>query len=345
VSTEAQLLTIEKEAEGSRLDSFLAAALREISRTRIQRAIEDGDVLVNERAVKPSYRLRAGDRVEVDLPEPPPTELLPEPIPLKIIYEDGDLVVIDKPAGLIVHPGAGAESGTLANALVYHFNELRNADFGSRDDARGDEGTAPAPPDNQQSETRIPQSNIRPGIVHRIDKETSGLLVVAKNDYAHERLSDQFRDRKVFKLYAALVYGHMSQERGEVDARIGRSPHNRTRMAVLKGGAGRTAHTLFEVAGRFREFTLLRVEIKTGRTHQIRVHLAHVGHPVVGDATYGQGRENSVRDPQSRRKIARLGRQFLHAAQLSFAHPRTGDVMEFESPLPRELVDFLTGLE
>jgi 23S rRNA pseudouridine1911/1915/1917 synthase len=315
VSIEAQLLTIEEGAAGSRLDSFLSTAISEISRTRIQRAIEDGDVLVNERAVKPSYRLRAGDRVEVDLPEPPPVELLPEPLPIKIIYEDDDLIVIDKPAGMVVHTGAGIESGTLSNALAYHFNELS--------------GTA---------------GRIRPGIVHRIDKETSGLLVVAKNDYSHERLSEQFRDRKVFKLYVALVYGRTSQERGEIEARIGRSPHNRTRMAVLKGGAGRTAHTLFEVADRFQEFTLLKVQIKTGRTHQIRVHLAHINHPVVGDVAYGQGRENSVRDPRLKRKIAALGRQFLHAARLSFAHPRTGEVMEFASPLPQELTEFLKAI-
>jgi 23S rRNA pseudouridine1911/1915/1917 synthase len=304
------------EAAGARLDSFLASRLVEVSRTRIQRAIEDGDILVNERAVKPSYRLRAGDQVEIDLPEPPPAELAPEPIRLNVTHEDDDLIVVDKPAGMVVHPGAGVESGTLANALVYHFNAL--------------------------SETA---GRIRPGIVHRIDKETSGLLVVAKNDFTHERLSDQFRDRQVFKMYAALVYGRMSQERGEVEARIGRSSHNRTRMAVLRGGAGRTAHTVFQVARAYAEFTLLNVQIKTGRTHQIRVHMAHAGHPVVGDATYGGGRENSVRDASVRQRIRALGRHFLHSAQLAFTHPRTGARLEFSSPLSPELSEFLKDLD
>jgi 23S rRNA pseudouridine1911/1915/1917 synthase len=315
VSIEVQLLTINAEAAGARLDTFLASHINEVSRTRIQRAIEDGDVLVNERAVKPSYRLRPGDRVEIDLPEPPPVELAPEPIKLNIIHEDNDLIVINKPAGMVVHPGAGVESGTLANALVYHFNTL--------------------------SETA---GRIRPGIVHRIDKETSGLLVVAKNDLTHERLSDQFRNRQVFKMYVALVYGRMSQAQGEIEARIGRSHHHRTRMAALRGGAGRTAHTIFQLAQAYTEFSLLKVQIKTGRTHQIRVHMAHIGHPVVGDAAYGGGRENSIRDANLKQRIHALGRHFLHSAQLAFTHPRTGERLDFTSPLPPELSGFLEAL-
>ena len=315
MSAEAQLLTISEEAAGARLDSFLASRILEVSRTRIQRAIEDGDILVNERAAKPGYRLRSGDRIEIDLPEPPPVTLAPEPIHLNIVYEDDDLIVVDKPAGMVVHPGAGIESGTLANALVYHFNTL--SDVAGR---------------------------IRPGIVHRIDKETSGLLVVAKNDVAHERLSDQFRDRQVFKMYVALVYGRMSESAGEIEARIGRSPHNRTRMSVLRGGAGRAAHTIFEVAQRYNEFTLLKVQIKTGRTHQIRVHLAHIGHPVAGDSTYGGGRENSIRNTTIKRETIALGRHFLHSAQLGFKHPRTGKPLEFVSQLPPELENFLALL-
>jgi 23S rRNA pseudouridine1911/1915/1917 synthase len=316
VSSEAQLFAVTEEAAGQRIDSFLASRLSEISRTRIQRAIEDGDVIVGERTVKPSYRLRAGDQIEIDLPDPPAAQVAAEKIPLKILYEDADLIVIDKPAGMVVHPGAGVESGTLVNALVYHFNEL-----------------------SQKA------GRARPGIVHRIDKETSGLLVVAKNDSSHERLSDQFRDRLVFKLYVALCYGRLTRERGEIAARIGRSPHNRTRMAVLSGGAGRAAHTLFEVADRFQQFTLLKVQIKTGRTHQIRVHLAHIGHPVVGDATYGGGRENSILDPRIKREIKELGRHFLHSAQMAFTHPRTGERLEFASPLPGELTGFLGQLK
>jgi len=312
VSNEHELLTVISEAAGARLDAFVAGHLRDISRTRIQRAIEDGDVLVNEHTAKSSYRVRAGDHIEIDLPEPPPVELQPEPIPLNIVYEDDELIVVDKPAGLVVHPGAGQKAGTLANALVYHFNELSGR-----------------------------SGRIRPGIVHRIDKETSGLLVVAKNDLTHEKLSEQFRNREVFKLYIALVYGRLSERQGEIEARLGRSPRNRTRMAVLGGGAGRTAHTLFEVAERYTEFTLLKVQIKTGRTHQIRVHMAHIGHPVVGDAAYGSGREKAVRDPLIRRAIGELGRQFLHSAQLAFVHPRSGERLEFSSPMPPELRRFL----
>ncbi|HWN98137.1 MAG TPA: RluA family pseudouridine synthase [Blastocatellia bacterium] len=315
MSVEAVLITIGDDAAGARLDSFLSSHLSQISRTRIQRAIEDGDILVNDRVVKASYRARKGDHIEIDLPEPPPVELTPEPIPLSVIYEDDDLIVVDKPAGLVVHPGAGIESGTLANALVHHFNELS-----------GNAG------------------RIRPGIVHRIDKETSGLLVVAKNDPTHEGLSNQFRDRQVFKSYVALVYGRVAQERGEIEARIGRSRSNRTRMAVLRGGAGRSAHTIFEVAQRFNGFTLLNVQIKTGRTHQIRVHLSDAGHPVVGDSAYGGGRENSIRDSETKRQVARLGRHFLHSAQLAFTHPRTSERLDFASKLPEELASLLEQL-
>lgn len=316
LTNEVQLLAIGDEAAGARLDSFLSSHLDKISRTRVQRAIEDGDILVNDRVVKASYRVRPGDQIEIDLPEPPPVELMAEPMPLNVVYEDDDLIVVDKPAGLVVHPGAGIESGTLANALVHHFNELS--------------GKA---------------GRVRPGIVHRIDKETSGLLVIAKNDTTHESLSDQFRDRQVFKSYIALVYGTMSQARGEIEARIGRSRHNRTRMAVLRGDAGRAAHTIFEVVERFSGFTLLSVQIKTGRTHQIRVHLAHIGHPVVGDSTYGGGRENSIRDSEIRRKVAGLGRHFLHSARLGFKHPRTGARLDFASALPPELAGLLDDLK
>jgi 23S rRNA pseudouridine1911/1915/1917 synthase len=312
---ETPVITAPADVSGTRLDAFLSSQFTDISRTRIQRAIEDGDILVNDRAVKPSYKLRADDKIEIDLPEPPPVDLLPEPLPLDIIYEDDALIVVNKPAGMVVHPGAGLDSGTLANALVYHFNELS--------------GTA---------------GRMRPGIVHRLDKETSGLLVVAKNDLAHMKLSEQFHDRNVFKMYVALVYGRVSQSIGDIEANIGRSPHNRTRMAVLKGGAGRHAHTIFQVEDRYQEFSLLRVQIKTGRTHQIRVHLAHIGHPVVGDTVYGQRRENSVRDPLMRKEIRLLDRHFLHAAQLEFLHPVTGEIKKFEAPMPAELTSFLSVL-
>ena len=316
MTAETQLITVSDADAGVRLDAFLASRLPGISRTRIQRFIDDGDILVENRQVKPSLRLKTGDEIEVDIPEPEPVSLIPEPIPLDIVYEDDDIIVVDKPAGLVVHPGAGNESGTLANALVFHFNQLS--------------GTA---------------GRIRPGIVHRIDKETSGLLVVAKDDQAHEHLSDQFRDRLVFKLYVALVYGRVSESHGEIEAPIGRSPHNRTKMAVLRGGAGRTAHTLFEVESRFNEFTLLNVQIKTGRTHQIRLHMSHIGHPVAGDQTYGSGRAKFVHDPAIRARIQSLGRHFLHSAELRFAHPKTGAVLRFSSPLPEELKAVLGAIK
>jgi 23S rRNA pseudouridine1911/1915/1917 synthase len=312
VTTETKLLSVIADHAGLRLDSFLASHLKDISRTRVQHSIQDGDILVNQHVSKPGYRLRDGDQIEIDLPEPPPVELIPEAIPLSIILEDDDLIVVNKPAGMVVHPGAGIESGTLANALVHHFNTLSNV-----------------------------AGRIRPGIVHRLDKDTSGLLVVAKNDLAHQRLSDQFRERQVFKLYIALVYGRTSKEHGEIEARIGRGTHNRTRMAVLKGGAGRPAHTIYEVAHRYQDFTLLKVQIKTGRTHQIRVHLAHIGHPVVGDMNYGGGRINSIGNVTTKRAVQSLGRQFLHSTELAFNHPRTGDRLEFTSPLPPELAAFL----
>jgi len=317
VSAEILTLTVDDDTAGARLDAFLASRISELSRTRIQRAIEDGDILVNDRAAKSSYRLRTGDAIEIDLPEPPAVEITPEPILLNIVFEDDDLIVVDKPAGMVVHPGAGIESGTLANALVHHFNELSGA-----------------------------AGRTRPGIVHRIDKETSGLLVVAKNDVAHERLSDQFRDRRVFKMYTALVYGRVKEGRGEITAPIGRSPRTRTRMAVLAAGAGRAAHTIFEVRARYSEFTLLDVEIKTGRTHQIRVHLSHKGYPVVGDKIYGAGRENTVRDVGMKKLVKNLNRQFLHSSRLAFTHPRSGIRMEFASPLPAQLssvIDAVAG--
>ncbi|HKG20550.1 MAG TPA: RluA family pseudouridine synthase [Blastocatellia bacterium] len=316
MSVDIQSISVEPESVGTRLDSFLASRIAELSRTRVQKAIEDGDVLVNERASKPGYRLRAGDRIEVDLPEPPPVEIAPEPIELKVVFEDEDLIVVDKAAGMVVHPGAGVESGTLANALVHHFNQLSSS-----------------------------AGSIRPGIVHRIDRETSGLLVVAKNDVAHERLSDQFRDRLVFKMYTALVYGRFLEDRGEIESRIGRSHQNRTRMSVLAGDAGRSAHTLFEVERRYTEFTLLNVQIKTGRTHQIRVHMSHLNHPVVGDRTYGHGRENTVSRILIRQRINALGRHFLHSSRLAINQPRTGERLEFVSPLPPELENFLRGLD
>jgi 23S rRNA pseudouridine1911/1915/1917 synthase len=298
---------------GQRLDAYLAAHVEDWSRARLQRLIEDGDALVNAHTSKPAYKLRAGDEIEVELTAPAPSEFAPENIPLAIIHEDEDLVVVNKPAGLLVHPAAGTRAGTLANALAYHFQHLSKR-------------AGPA----------------RPGIVHRLDRDTSGLMVVAKNEAAHENLSNQFRERSIFKSYVALVHGRVAPESGRIDQPIARDPRNRTRMAVVRGG--RPSLSLYRVRRPYDRFTLLDVEIKTGRTHQIRVHLQWLKHPVVSDPVYGDGRDNTVSDPILRSRITALNRQFLHAEQLGFRHPRTLESLRFTAPLPAELADVLAAL-
>ena len=280
------------------------------SRSRLHRLIEDGDVLVNGRAAKASYKLRANDEIEAELTALPATSFLPEDIPIDVVYEDDDLIIVNKPAGIVVHPGAGAKTGTLANALAFHFQNLSTAG-----------GVA------------------RPGIVHRLDKDTSGLLLVAKTEGAHENLSDQFRAREVFKSYVALVHGQVEKDRGEIDEPIARDPRHRTRMAIVRGG--RSALSIYRARERFARFTLIDVELKTGRTHQIRVHLAWIKHPVVGDETYGSGRDNTVADPKTRGQISKLDRQFLHAEKLGFRHPKSGERVNFTAPLPSELQNLL----
>jgi 23S rRNA pseudouridine1911/1915/1917 synthase len=298
---------------GARLDAYLAAQITGWSRARLQRLIESGDVLVNSKLAKASYKVAAKDEIEVELAPAPASNFTPENIPLEIVFEDDYVIVINKPAGLVVHPAAGIQSGTLANALAYHFQRLSNA------------------------------GSIRPGIVHRLDKDTSGLLVAAKTESSHENLSDQFRAREVFKSYIALVYGVVKQESGRIEQPIARDPRNRTRMAIVAGGRG--ALSLYKVRRSYDSFTLLDVELKTGRTHQIRVHLSWFKHPVVGDELYGGGRDNNVQDVQLRARIRKLKRQFLHAEQLSFQHPQTGEQMRFVAPLPPELTDLLETLE
>lgn len=312
--TEMETLSLRvSEADaGARLDAFLAAHIPGWSRSRLQRLIEDGDVTVAGRAqgLKPSYKLRAGDEIEVELSSSASSEFTPEEIPLKVVYEDDELVVIDKPAGMVVHPAAGVKGGTLANALAHHFRQLAE---------RG--GAA------------------RPGIVHRLDRDTSGLILVAKTESAHENLSDQFRAREVFKSYLALVHGRVAEDSGRIEQPMGRDARNRTRMKVVRGG--RPALSLYRVRRRYERFSLLDVEIKTGRTHQIRVHMQWLKHPVVGDKTYGEGRDGNVPDPRLRAGIAAMNRQFLHAAVLAFRHPRTLERMRFDSALPAELERFL----
>jgi 23S rRNA pseudouridine1911/1915/1917 synthase len=307
-------LSVSADNEGERLDAFLASHIEGWSRARLQRLIEEADVLVNGHAVKSSYKLHLNDEIEVELTPPPTTSFAPENIPLDVIYEDAELIVVNKPAGIVVHPAAGVMSGTLANALAFHFQKLSNT------------GGA-----------------VRPGIVHRLDKGTSGLMVVAKTESAHEDLADQFRDREIFKSYMALVHGQVEKRTGQIDQPIARDRGNRTRMAVVRGG--RPSLSIYRVRKRFERFTLLNVELKTGRTHQIRVHLAWLKHPVVGDEAYGAGRDKTIPDHKIRSEIANLGRQFLHAEQLGFRHPRTKEEMRFTAPLPLELQAVLNEIK
>jgi 23S rRNA pseudouridine1911/1915/1917 synthase len=308
------------ESAGKRLDQFLAAELSETSRARIQQLIQEQKVLVNDAAAKPSLRLRGGERITVAGPfQPPPLRAIPEEIPLDIVYEDDDLAVVNKPAGMMVHAGAGATEdarnrGTLVNALLHRFGQLS---------AVGD--------------------SLRPGIVHRLDKATSGLIVVAKNDEAHRRLAAQFAKRQVKKTYVALVHGWLKPDRGTISSSISRDRARRTRMTTRTSG-GREAITHYAVQKRiesqYGKFTLLEVRIDTGRTHQIRVHLASLHHPVVGDTLYGAPREISSKQGPA----ISLTRNFLHAAALQLLHPRTGQLLSFSRPLPAELADFLTKL-
>jgi 23S rRNA pseudouridine1911/1915/1917 synthase len=315
-SSDNEIVTLEvnERDAGNRLDAFLAAQIDGWSRARLQRLIEDEDVLVNSKPGKASYKLRTGDEIEVELTPPPATSFTPEDIPLDIVFEDDSLIVINKPAGLVVHPAAGIQSGTLANALAYHFQKLS---------------------------TRA--GEIRPGIVHRLDKDTSGLMVVAKNESTHESLADQFRAREVFKSYVALVHGVVKQESGRIEQPIARDPRTRIRMAVVP--AGRGALSLYKVRRSFKSFTLLDVELKTGRTHQIRVHLSWLKHPVVGDEVYGGGRDKTVQDVSLRAAIRKLQRQFLHAERLGFRHPTSGESLQFVARLPDELEKLLVELD
>ncbi len=309
---------------GKRLDAFLSEKIESWSRSRLQRLIDDGDVSVNQTQAKSSYKLRADDVIEIELTELPAETFEPENIPLEIIFEDESLAVINKPSGMVVHPGAGISSGTLANAIAYRF---KIQDLGFKIEDKLDE------------KSKIQNLKSKIGIVHRLDKDTSGLIVVAKTEETHEHLSEQFRNREVLKSYVALVHGAVAEKAGTIDQPIAREKHNRTKMSIRKHG--RNALSLWKVRKRFEKFTLLNVEIKTGRTHQIRVHLAFINHGVVGDGTYNGGRDKTVKDVNVRRAISELNRFFLHAERLSFTHPKTLERMDFYAPLPEELADFL----
>ncbi|EGD52416.1 pseudouridine synthase, RluA family [Thermoanaerobacter ethanolicus JW 200] len=285
----------EKEDEGKRIDVFLAAEL-DYTRSYIKKLIVDGLVFVNGKTVKPSYKVKENDEVVVNIPEAEKIDVLPENIPLDILYEDDDIIVINKPQGMVVHPAPGNYSGTLVNALLYHCKNLSGIN-----------------------------GILRPGIVHRLDKDTSGVMVVAKNDKAHISLSNQIKERSVFKKYVAIVEGVIKHEEGKIEALIGRHPVDRKKMAVIEDG--RYALTLYKVLERFKENTLIEAVIKTGRTHQIRVHMAYIGHPVVGDPVYG-----------FKKQKFKLEGQALHSRVLGFMHPTKGVYMEFEAPLPEYFV-------
>ena len=300
-------LRAEPEDAGKRLDQVVRERLTHFSRSRIQQWIREGRVLVEGARQRPSRVVRCGESIDVAPAEAPPLDAAPEDIPLRVLYEDGDLVAIDKPAGMVVHAGAGVHSGTLVNALLHRFGALSGV------------GGA-----------------LRPGIVHRLDRYTSGVLLVAKNDAAHQNLAKQFSSRQVEKIYLALVHGGVKRESGRIDRPIARDPLHRTRMTA-RLGEGREAWSEYRVVRRFERFTLLEVRIGTGRTHQIRVHLSGLGHAVVGDTLYGA--------PARVEGLPPLGRYFLHAHRIRFHLPSTGEEIAVVSPLPGELEEWLEGLQ
>ena len=308
-ATERRRLEVEAPPAAGRLDAWLAIKLPDLSRSRAAALIAAGQVRVNGVVARKSHRPEPGEIVEVEIPPAEPTDVRAEPLPLAIVFEDRDFVVVDKPAGLVVHPSAGHASGTLVNALLFHV-----------DDLSGIGGV------------------LRPGIVHRLDRDTSGLMLVAKNDTAHRKLSAALKSREIRRRYLVACWGHLREDVVEVDGPIGRARVDRKRMAVVPGG--RPARTRLKRLERWRSADLLAAELETGRTHQIRVHLAWIGHPVVGDRVYGKGREGGMGGSSaawSRELARRVPRQFLHAAELELEHPRTGEKLRFTAPLPPDL--------
>ena len=294
------LLRASEESKNQRLDAFLASSLDGLTRSQATRLIESGEVAVNGRAVSKSYKLAGGEDVAVTLPEPEPVEAVPQDIPLDVVYEDADVIVVNKPSGMVVHPAPGHPDGTLVNALLYHCAGTLSGVGGA----------------------------LRPGIVHRIDRDTSGLIIAAKNDAAHQYLSAQLADHTLARTYECIVVGALREDRGTVDAPIARHPTDRKRMAVVAGG--REAVTHWEVIARYPGYTHVRCRLETGRTHQIRVHMAYIGHPILGDTVYG-----------AKKEVPGLTGQCLHAVGLRFLHPRTHEVMELSCPLPEEFTRML----
>ncbi len=301
---EDEILLIQAEESGERIDALLAHTVEGLSRSAAQRLLEEGYVLLHGQPVRKNYKCISGDCFEVCLPPPEDVELVPQDIPLAVAYEDGDLIVVNKPRGLVVHPAPGHPDGTLVNALLFHCGDSLSGIGGEK----------------------------RPGIVHRIDKDTSGLLIVAKNDFAHQALSEQLKDRSLSRTYEAVVRGNLREDSGTVDRPIGRHPTDRKRMAVTEKNS-RPAVTHWEVIARYRGYTHVRCHLETGRTHQIRVHMASIGHPLLGDFTYGAPSPDKG-----------LEGQCLHARQLRFVHPRTGETVLIESELPEYFTQVLARL-
>lgn len=296
---------IVEESLNERLDAYLALKLS-ISRSQIEKYIQNGLVQVNHETSKPSYRVKKDDRILIQVPQAVPIKAIAQEMPLDVVFEDKDIIVINKQRGVVVHPAPGHSDKTLVNALLFHCKDLSGVG-----------------------------GNIRPGVVHRLDKDTSGLLVFAKNDVAHLELSRQIKDRSVKKKYLALVFGNVKLDSGVIDAPLGRNQSDRKKIAVIKNDQlkRRDALTLYRVIKRYKGFTLLECDLKTGRTHQIRVHLAHIGHPIVGDSTYSKKRASFWREGQ-----------FLHSYKLEFNHPVTGKTMAFEAKLPKDMENVLKGL-
>jgi len=291
-------------AAGVRVDAYLASAVETLTRSAAQRLLEEGNVTCGGKPLSKNFRLSGGETLELALPDPETPEARPEDIPLDVVYEDGDVIVVNKPKGLVVHPAPGHPDGTLVNALLHHCGDSLSGIGGE----------------------------LRPGIVHRIDKDTSGLIIAAKNDFAHQKLAAQLADHTLARTYECVVVGNLRQDAGTVDAPIGRCPSDRKKMAVVPGG--RRAVTHWEVVARYPGYTRVRCRLETGRTHQIRVHMAHLGHPILGDTVYG-----------NRKPVPGLQGQCLHAAGLRFLHPRTGEAVELTCPLPEEFQTILKKLE
>jgi 23S rRNA pseudouridine1911/1915/1917 synthase len=308
-------ITVTERGSGRRLDQFLSASGLKLSRSQAKNLIEKHRIILNQKPTKPSAHLKVGDTISGTLPEPSPLSLKPESIPLTILYEDSSIIVIDKPSGMVVHPAYGNPSGTLVNALLYHCKDLAGIN-----------------------------GILRPGIVHRLDKDTSGAIVVAKDDEAFHQLLKQFKNRSVEKVYLTLVYGTFSQEEGLIDSAIGRHPSERKRMST-RTKKGRMAITRWKKVEEFNGCTLLAIFPQTGRTHQIRVHLSSIGHPILGDPLYGRkGRPGALHDPVLKDCVKRMNRQALHAYQLGFNHPRTGERVSFVSPIPQDMKEVLEWL-